>query len=641
MKTDTDMQAGGAEGASVNGKDTENGAGAHGAAAKTRTSRARAGDGASRKVGAKANGKARTNGKAAEARANGTARSAKAKNGSAANGAAAYGETRTNGKAAKVGASRAGAAGKAATVKSNGASRKAEAANGSAATVKANGATRKAPAKANGKSVEAKTNGKAAPARTNGAAGKAEATNGAAAKVETRTNGKATEAGAGKNILAQRPAPVRANGAQDAGGRRRPLEAYFHDIADTPTLKREEEVVLAKELEASTAEFRDALYSMPASARFVVERWDHLRAITHTGAKLSSPLEDEQNSDVAARVEDAVTRLRRQLKRRDGLRAGKFGGKPGWIKPVDERIKQAMHDAGLSLIVLAEIHEQEELLWKQLRRARNPKELETRAGYSKAELKVLHAQVRRAHNRMTQVKNVFIQHNLKLVIAISKDYRNLGLSFPDLIQEGNLGLIRAVEKFDYRRGFKFSTYAVWWIRQALVRAIQNHSRTIRLPSHVHDRLQRKGRIQAELTGKLGRAPTAAELAPKLNTDEETLKQLNHLSREAISLESTVGGTEKRLEEYVPNTNAQQPNAHIDGDRMRLGVGQLVDALSDREQLIINMRYGLSGAPEHTLEQIGRTLGLSRERVRQLEARALKKLRETMPAQRLHPILEDD
>ena len=131
-----------------------------------------------------------------------------------------------------------------------------------------------------------------------------------------------------------------------------------------------------------------------------------------------------------------------------------------------------------------------------------------------------------AQQRMTNEKNRFIEHNLKLVVAIAKDYRNLGLSFPDLIQEGNLGLIRAVEKFDHRRGFKFSTYAVWWIRQALVRAIQNHSRTIRLPSHVHDRLQRSQRVRAELTGKLGREPSPAELAPALGTDAGALEALD-------------------------------------------------------------------------------------------------------------------
>jgi RNA polymerase primary sigma factor len=267
------------------------------------------------------------------------------------------------------------------------------------------------------------------------------------------------------------------------------------------------------------------------------------------------------------------------------------------------------------------------------------RELEDEAGVTREEMGAQLRRVNEAHERMTAVKNRFIEHNLKLVVAIAKDYRNLGLSFPDLIQEGNLGLIRAVEKFDHTRGFKFSTYAVWWIRQALVRAIQNHSRTIRLPSHVHDRLQRSQRVRAELTGKLGREPTAAELAPALGTDVEQLEALDRLSREAISLESSVAGTEKRLEDFVPDPTASQPDGGIDQGRMSSGVGNLIGNLSDREQLILRLRYGLGGEEEHTLEQIGQNLGLSRERVRQLEARALKKLRETPHAQRLHPILE--
>ena len=240
---------------------------------------------------------------------------------------------------------------------------------------------------------------------------------------------------------------------------------------------------------------------------------------------------------------------------------------------------------------------------------------------------------------MDATKQTFVFHNLRLVIKQAKRFRQMGVSYADLIQEGNLGLIRAVEKFDHRRGFKFSTYAVWWIRQALVRAIQNHSRTIRLPSHVHDRLQRSQRVRAELTGKLGRDPTLQELAPALGTDSDQLESLDRLSREAISLESNVAGTEKRLEDFVADAGSVIPDGGIDGERMRTGVGVLIGSLTPREQLILRLRYGLGGEEEHTLEQIGQSLGLSRERVRQLEARALKKLRETQPAQRLHPILE--
>ncbi|MGY8736217.1 MAG: sigma-70 family RNA polymerase sigma factor [bacterium] len=429
----------------------------------------------------------------------------------------------------------------------------------------------------------------------------------------------------------------------DPGRERRPLESYFQEIGGTRTLKREEEVVLAKDLEAATASLRDSLYAIPISAKHVVSRWDALRALSHTGAKLSESVGDEETGEIAARVERAVKKLRAQLLDRE-KKIDKSGLEYcGPLEKIDEKVHKEMHSAQLSLALLHELREKALGLHSEMRRARKRTkkltELEYEAGVEKKRMIELTNAVEDAHDQMSTVKNRFIEHNLKLVVAIAKDYRNLGLSFPDLIQEGNLGLIRAVEKFDHRRGFKFSTYAVWWIRQALVRAIQNHSRTIRLPSHVHDRLQRSQRVKAELTGKLGREPTPAELAPALGTDTDSLEALDRLSREAISLESNVAGTEKRLEDFVPDAAASRPDGGIDDDRMRMGVGSLIGSLTPREQLILRLRYGLGGEEEHTLEQIGQSLGLSRERVRQLEARALKKLRETQPAQRLHPILE--
>jgi RNA polymerase sigma factor (sigma-70 family) len=426
----------------------------------------------------------------------------------------------------------------------------------------------------------------------------------------------------------------------DPGRERRPLESYFQEIGGTRTLRREEEVLLAKELEAATSDLRDALYSIPLCARHVVSRWDELRALSHTGAKLSESVGDEETGEIAARVERAVKRLRTLLQHRDKARDS---GNAKELGKVDARISREMKSAQLSLAVLAEMRQRVLDLSMEMKRARRGtkrfRDLEREAEMVRANLLDKVADVENAHERMSLEKNRFIEHNLKLVVAIAKDYRNLGLSFPDLIQEGNLGLIRAVEKFDHRRGFKFSTYAVWWIRQALVRAIQNHSRTIRLPSHVHDRLQRSQRVRAELTGKLGREPTPAELAPELGTDAGSLEALDLLSREAISLESSVAGTEKRLEDFVADPTSAAPDNGLDGERMRSGVGFLIGALTSREQLILRLRYGLGGEEEHTLEQIGQSLGLSRERVRQLEARALKKLRETLPAQNLHPILE--
>ncbi len=426
----------------------------------------------------------------------------------------------------------------------------------------------------------------------------------------------------------------------DPGRERRPLESYFQEIGGTRTLRREEEVMLAKELEAATAQLREALYSIPCSASHVIARWDALRALSHTGAKLSESAGDEETGEIAARVERAVKRMRTLRAQRE---KPETQARPKELARVEVKIVREMTNARLSLVLLAELRQRALYLLNELKKTRRGTKkfrgLEDEAGVGRARLIELIESVEHAHQRMTDEKNRFIEHNLKLVVAIAKDYRNLGLSFPDLIQEGNLGLIRAVEKFDHRRGFKFSTYAVWWIRQALVRAIQNHSRTIRLPSHVHDRLQRSQRVRAELTGKLGRDPSPAELAPELGTDAGALEALDLLSREAISLESSVAGTEKRLEDFVADPTSSAPDNGLDGERMRSGVGYLIGVLTAREQLILRLRYGLGSEEEHTLEQIGQYLGLSRERVRLLEARALKRLRETAPAQNLQPILE--
>jgi RNA polymerase sigma factor (sigma-70 family) len=454
---------------------------------------------------------------------------------------------------------------------------------------------------------------------------------------------KAVSSGRSTNTAVMGATPVVAADELDPGRERRPLESYFQEIGGTRTLKREEEVYLAKDLETATADLRNALYAIPSSARHVVERWDSLRALSHTGAKLSESAGDEETGEIAARVERAVKKLRVLLDDRTKKFEKTGENHTPTLEKLDVKIAKEMHGAQLSLAVLVELRDRALVHVTEMKRTRKRtkrlSELECEVGVRKKRMFELTNAVEDAHEQMTSVKNRFIEHNLKLVVAIAKDYRNLGLSFPDLIQEGNLGLIRAVEKFDHRRGFKFSTYAVWWIRQALVRAIQNHSRTIRLPSHVHDRLQRSQRVRAELTGKLGREPTPAELAPALGTDTDALEALDRLSREAISLESNVAGTEKRLEDFVPDQMAERPDGGIDDDRMRSGVGTLIGTLTPREQLILRLRYGLAGEEEHTLEQIGQSLGLSRERVRQLEARALKKLRETQPAQRLHPILE--
>ncbi len=220
-----------------------------------------------------------------------------------------------------------------------------------------------------------------------------------------------------------------------------------------------------------------------------------------------------------------------------------------------------------------------------------------------------------------------IEANLRLVVAIGKKYINRGLQFSDIIEEGNLGLIRAVEKFQYERGFKFSTYASWWIKQAIERAIVNQTRTIRLPVHIAEIVNSYMRASRQLTQTLGREPHAEEIAKKMKVTIEKVRSISQVVRETYSLDMLIGDQEEdTLKDILQDTNAQSPASASDEIRRRQYIDEWLGTLALSEQRIIKLRFGLSDGEPKTLDSIGKKFGITRERVRQIETQAIKKLR---------------
>jgi RNA polymerase primary sigma factor len=269
------------------------------------------------------------------------------------------------------------------------------------------------------------------------------------------------------------------------------------------------------------------------------------------------------------------------------------------------------------------------------------REIEKRSHLTIAEIKEINREIAVGEAQARRAKKEMVEANLRLVISIAKKYTNRGLQFLDLIQEGNIGLMKAVDKFEYRRGYKFSTYATWWIRQAITRSIADQARTIRIPVHMIETINKLNRISRQMLQEMGREPTPEELAVRMEMPEDKVRKVLKIAKEPISMETPIGDDEdSHLGDFIEDTSVESPIESATTESLRETTHSVLAGLTPREAKVLRMRFGIDMTTDHTLEEVGKQFDVTRERIRQIEAKALRKLRHPSRSEQLRSFLED-